>query len=858
MLKGGVTEVHMNKPDRSLSQVRVIYLATTIFLVALSIYAYTQIKNLIAASERVNHTNLVTLSLQKIKSNIIDAETNQQGYLLTDDSFLLNNRDIAFHNLAVELNKVDSLTRDNPEQIENLKTLHAAINAKLLSMQEVLHDYRTRANTDEFKTNALQGVVKMDNVKRQISIMSAAEEQLLKWRTRKYTRLSFITPLFIIVLFLGALLILFASYFRINNELHHSQKLQARIEETNKQLEKQNEHIEERRTFVETLINASVDIILVVDKELRYLSANKCAVETYAKFYKGDIIGKKVLDVLPHSPVEGVEKALKGETVFIKKYKAHNNDQFYELTYIPLYKRNEVYAVMIISHDISEIIKTEDKIRTLNQTHQYAEQVGLFGSYRYNFATQKLSYSDNLYRLLGCEPNEFEAHGDNFIKFIHPDDVEFVAKATSEAFNNKQISKWEYRVVRKDGQLIHVRGTGKIITDDEGVQLMIGTLQDISEETRKENILKQSEEKFNKLFQFAPFSITLSEVTTGKLIDANESFIKTFGYSREELIGRTTLELNLIDSAARAKVIEQLMQQGSVRNIEFEVTKKTGEKIPVLVSIEQVMIGNQQYFLNAITDIIDRKKAEEEIHRKNDDLERMNKELQAFAYISSHDLQEPLRKIQTYALRILDKDYDTLSESAKGHFNRMQDAARRMQTLIEDLLAYSRTGKAERNFENTDLSKILEEVKEELKEDLKEKHATIEASDMCIANVIPFQFRQLMHNLIGNSLKFSKPGNPPYIKIKSSIIKGDAIGKDKLPHQKKYCHISIADNGIGFEPQYSEKIFEVFQRLHGKGQYNGTGIGLSIVKKIVENHDGIITASSELNKGATFDIYIPA
>ena len=247
-----------------------------------------------------------------------------------------------------------------------------------------------------------------------------------------------------------------------------------------------------------------------------------------------------------------------------------------------------------------------------------------------------------------------------------------------------------------------------------------------------------------------------------------------------------------------------------------------------------------------------------ELEQKNIDLEKMNKELQSFAYISSHDLQEPLRKIQTFTSRINEKEENNLSDSGKDMFKRMQDAAERMQTLIQDLLAYSRTDITERKFETTDLNEIIAEVKEDLKEELNEKHAIIETHQLCDADIIPFQFRQLMHNLIGNSLKFSNPNFPPIIKIKSEIANGIKFNNEKLPPQNKYCHITVSDNGIGFEQQYSEKIFEVFQRLHGKNEYNGTGIGLSIVKKIVENHNGIITANGELNKGATFDIYIPA
>ena len=187
-----------------------------------------------------------------------------------------------------------------------------------------------------------------------------------------------------------------------------------------------------------------------------------------------------------------------------------------------------------------------------------------------------------------------------------------------------------------------------------------------------------------------------------------------------------------------------------------------------------------------------------------------------------------------------------------------------MQTLIEDLLTYSHTSVAERKIEITDLGIIVEEVKNELAETIFEKNAVIEADQLCEARVDASQFQQLMHNLVANSLKFSKPGVPPHIIIKSKISKGTqlqnknpSLPAGRLSPEKDYCHISFIDNGIGFDPQYQDKIFEVFQRLHSKESYAGTGIGLAIVKKIVESLNGSITATGELNKGATFDIYIP-
>ena len=258
--------------------------------------------------------------------------------------------------------------------------------------------------------------------------------------------------------------------------------------------------------------------------------------------------------------------------------------------------------------------------------------------------------------------------------------------------------------------------------------------------------------------------------------------------------------------------------------------------------------------------------------QKNQELMKMNKEMESFTYISSHDLQEPLRKIQGFASRILETEYDALSDKVKIYFHRMQDSAMRMQTLIQDLTVYSRTTIVDKKFENADLNKVVEEVINDFKEIIHEKKATIEAHNLGEASIIPLQFHQMMYNLIGNSLKFSSPERLPLIIIKCEITKGSKLQNEEpalptgkagmtvssLSAKENYCHITISDNGIGFEPQYNDKIFEVFQRLYGKDEYPGTGIGLSIVKKIVENHNGVITASGELNKGATFDIYIPA
>jgi signal transduction histidine kinase len=245
------------------------------------------------------------------------------------------------------------------------------------------------------------------------------------------------------------------------------------------------------------------------------------------------------------------------------------------------------------------------------------------------------------------------------------------------------------------------------------------------------------------------------------------------------------------------------------------------------------------------------------IEKHAEELRKKNMELDAFTYISSHDLQEPLRKIQTFTNLILSNEYPNLSENGKLKFDRILYATNRMRELINSLLTFSRATLLDRKFESVDLNSIIDDVKEALRENLLEKNAVIITDFHDKAKIIPFQFVQLMENLIHNAIKFSQPELPLEVTIKSRLVSGADIQIEKLSKEVNYCHISFGDNGIGFEPQHNEKIFGVFQKLHGRDLYEGTGIGLAIVKKIVDNHNGYVDAMGEPMKGVTFNIYVP-
>ncbi|HEV7382761.1 MAG TPA: ATP-binding protein, partial [Dyadobacter sp.] len=241
----------------------------------------------------------------------------------------------------------------------------------------------------------------------------------------------------------------------------------------------------------------------------------------------------------------------------------------------------------------------------------------------------------------------------------------------------------------------------------------------------------------------------------------------------------------------------------------------------------------------------------------NEELKAANKELANLNWISTHDLKEPLRKIQIFASKILDREKTDISAQVKDSVERMRFAAEKMQLLIEDILTYSKTGNTDKVYEDIDLNVILNNVQDELSEIIEEKNAVVHVDDLPTLKVIPFQVHQLFVNLVSNALKFSDQDVSPVVKIQLKKVTASQIPDSKVSAEKLFYAISVQDNGIGFESEYATRIFDVFQRLHPGSKYPGTGIGLAICKKIMENHSGYVVAESEPGNGAIFTAYFP-
>ncbi len=514
--------------------------------------------------------------------------------------------------------------------------------------------------------------------------------------------------------------------------------------------------------------------------------------------------------------------------------------------------------------DIHEKIVYEQKLKEDSERLRLATEAEGLSTWDLDLKTSEIIHSPRLAEIFG-HPSAKNITHQSMREQIHPDDRRDIVDKAFEASKTLGVYKYEARIFKPNKSITWIRTQGKVFYDQKNNPVkLIGTLRDITDEKNNQQNLEAREQKFRLLANFMPQFIWTADVE-GNINYFNQSFYTYSGLNQTLLDKNGWLQIVHPDDEDRSlkqwqnsiKTGEDFIFEHRFKNKEGIYQWQLSRAIP-----QKNEAGKIEMWIGTSTNIQDQKlfavELEKQVKLRTKELKSLNEELESFAYVSSHDLQEPLRKIQTFANRILEKEYNNLTDNGKNYFNRMQESANKMQTLIEDLLAYSRTNSAENIFKNTDLGVIIEEVKNDLKEVFIEKNATIEIGKMEDAVVIPFQFRQIIQNLIGNSLKFAKADIPCHISIKSEIIEAKKLNLDTSNQALRYCHISVADNGIGFELQYKDRIFEVFQRLHGKAEYKGTGIGLAIVKKIIDNHNGFITATGELNKGATFDIYIPS
>jgi PAS domain S-box-containing protein len=368
--------------------------------------------------------------------------------------------------------------------------------------------------------------------------------------------------------------------------------------------------------------------------------------------------------------------------------------------------------------------------------------------------------------------------------------------------------------------------------------------RDITERKRAQEAVTASELRYRRLFEASRDGILILDTDSGRIVDVNPFIEHILGYSHDELLDKSIWDVGTFKNIVASKeAFGELQTKGYVRYENMPLETKDGHQISVEFVSNVYMVDQRKVIQCNIRDITERVKAEESLRLTRDDLVRSNRDLEQFAYVASHDLQEPLRAVAGFVELLRRNLHDSLDARTTSYMDFAVDGAKRMQTLVNGLLEYSRIGTQGEKHEDTDAKAAVETAMAHLRATIQETGAEVTADELPKVNFDAVQLAQLFQNLIGNAIKF-RGQETPRIHI-SAARDGDG------------WRFAVSDNGIGIEPEYADRIFLIFQRLHDREKYPGTGIGLAICKKIVEHHNGKIWVESKPGAGSTFYFTVP-
>jgi PAS domain S-box len=652
-------------------------------------------------------------------------------------------------------------------------------------------------------------------------------------------------------------------------------------------------------------------------------------------------------------------------------------------------------SALVIAQDVTERVQAQNAVRTKDELLRLTSEMAKVGGWEFDTPTLKGTWTDEVARIHDLDPSQ-ESNVEIGLSFYIGESRAKIEKAVKEAIELAQPYDLELEMVSAKGNLKWVRTAALPIMNNGKVVKVQGIFQDITERKRAEEALRENEQKFSIIYYKAPFAAALSKLPDGVIVDVNEAFERVFGYTKQEVVGKTSLELGINpDSERRTRLAAELQTRGSVRDMELMLLTKSGATRVFLMNIDLVGIGGQKYIFQTAQDITERKQAEEALQKAHDELEIKvqertaalsqantllqalmdtmpdqiyfkdiqsrfirnsrsqasllglsdpteaigktdfdffshaskayaeeqevmrsgrplidfeewvvwpdgreswvsttkvplrnsdgetigifgisrditerkgaeqairelntdlenqaaklqiaNKELEAFSYSVSHDLRAPLRAIDGYT-RILVEDYETILDAeGKRVCSIISAEARRMGQLIDDLLAFSRLGRKEMYSSNIDMKALVISVLNELIKEGDRERINFKIARLPSARADSSLMRQVWVNLLSNALKFTSKKERAVIEV------GSKSGTEEVTYY-------VRDSGAGFDMEYANKLFGVFQRLHSESEFEGTGVGLAIVQRIIRRHDGRVWAEGEIDKGATFYFALP-
>lgn len=599
-------------------------------------------------------------------------------------------------------------------------------------------------------------------------------------------------------------------------------------------------------TDFEHFFRMSVDVMLISDLEGNIIEFNQ-AFERISGYSRSELLELNSGWGIVHAEdfnhaIEQVQLLIDGQTPLLN-YRLRIVCKSGEIKYMSYdavidRKKNLIYA---IGRDVTEQHKHQELLQQKEARLKSIFQNTTFGILLIDYNGKIVEANDTLIHRLGYVENKFnDLHlSDILVEDENGDSAAYLNSIMNDAYDNVFS---ERRFKKADGKSAwsQVSCSKIILPGDE--KLILAIIEDIDSIKRNKKALIESEEKFRTVFESSPMGILITKLT-GDIVEVNPAIVEMFGFEKPELIGKNILSFSFTGEQQKNKRFINKIRQPDLDefSIEKRYVKKDGKTFwaKTIVSKMTTLEGEKMGIV-IIENIEKKKKTEQTLEQKNKELTQINQELENFAYVASHDLQEPLRTITSF-IQILEKKYSNkLDKNGIQFMGFVVEGAKRMQTLIHDLLEYSRINRFNNAYEKVDLNDVFTTVNRVLKEKIEINDALVMSENLPAIYGSKLQLTQMFQNLIDNAIKFRGKKKPEIlISVKNLNDKWEIIFKD---------------NGIGISQEYFQRIFVIFQRLHTLEEYGGTGIGLAICKKIVERHGGDIWVESNPGKGSTFHL----
>jgi len=613
--------------------------------------------------------------------------------------------------------------------------------------------------------------------------------------------------------------------------------------------------------FLSTLVQHLQTAIVVGGTDHRILYSNQAFCSLFGiKVGPDDLIGKD-FHVCLSERIDGNikdSKKLKAEiNAILEEQKGQANylleftdGRIYEQNYKLVYGDEEFLGHLWTYTDVTETQVAHEKIARSEQLMAQSQHIAKIGSWELDVFSNRFYCTDEFFRLRGLTPGESDANFELFQHSVHHDDLEKTAETVKSAIQNLQPFNIIYRVVMPDGDIRMLHDLGEVVADNGGrVVKLRGTSQDITEQKNAEEEIINQREFTEDILNNLPADVAVFD-SRHNYIFLNPQAVKNEA-TRKWLIGKNDFDYcrykGVDDTMAilRRTRFNEAIESKSNLSWTDELITQAGDQIHILRRFHPYFEqGVLKFVIGYGVDVSGLKNSEINLQKAFEFTEKTNRALEQFAFAASHDLQEPLRMITNY-LALIEKKYkDILDDTGKKYIHFAVDGALRMRQIILDLLEFSRIGSSAERLELVNISELISDILVPFDSEIREKGAVINFTELPVFDTFKVPLRQAFQNLIGNALKYQEPGNMPVITIEAQ-------------EEKLNWRFSVKDNGIGISQQHFERIFIIFQRLHVKEVYSGTGVGLAITKKIIESIDGKIWVESVEGAGSTFILTIP-